>query len=45
MALNPAVEFLVRRGMRRGPAVGIVFVGAILVIVGIAATFVPTLDP
>ncbi len=43
MALNPAVEILVRRGMRRGPAVGIVFVGAILVIVGIAATFVPTL--
>jgi predicted PurR-regulated permease PerM len=43
MALNPAVEFLVRRGIRRGPAVGIVFVGAILVIVGIAATFVPTL--
>jgi predicted PurR-regulated permease PerM len=43
MALNPAVEFLVRRGFRRGAAVGIVFVGAILVIVGIAATFVPTL--
>ncbi len=43
MALNPAVEVLVRRGMRRGPAAGIVFVGAILVIVGIAATFVPTL--
>jgi predicted PurR-regulated permease PerM len=43
MALNPAVEALVRRGMRRGPAVGIVFVGTILVIVGIAATFVPTL--
>ena len=43
MALNPAVEFLVRRGMKRGPAVGIVFIGAILVIVGIAATFVPTL--
>ena len=43
MALNPAVEFLVRRGMRRGAAVGIVFVGAILVIVGIAATFVPIL--
>jgi predicted PurR-regulated permease PerM len=43
MALNPAVEFLVRRGMRRGAAVGIVFVGAILVVVGIAATFVPTL--
>lgn len=43
MALNPAVEVLVRRGMSRGPAVGIVFVGTILVIVGIAATFVPTL--
>ena len=43
MALNPAVEFLVSRGMKRGPAVGIVFVGTILVIVGIAATFVPTL--
>ena len=43
MALNPAVELLVGRGMRRGPAVAIVFVGAILVIVGIAATFVPTL--
>jgi predicted PurR-regulated permease PerM len=43
MALNPAVELLVGRGMRRGPAVGIVFVGAILVIAGIAATFVPTL--
>jgi len=43
MALNPAVEFLVRRGLKRGPAVGIVFVGAILVIAAIAATFVPTL--
>jgi predicted PurR-regulated permease PerM len=43
MALNPAVEFLVKRGLRRGPAVGVVFVGAILVIIGIAATFVPTL--
>jgi predicted PurR-regulated permease PerM len=43
MALNPAVEFLAQRGMRRGPAVGIVFVGAILVIAGIAALFLPTL--
>ena len=43
MALNPAVEILARRGVPRGPAVGIVFVGAILVVVGIAATFVPTL--
>jgi predicted PurR-regulated permease PerM len=43
MALNPAVEFLVKRGLRRGPAVGIVFVSAILVVVGIGALFVPTL--
>jgi predicted PurR-regulated permease PerM len=43
MALNPAVEFLVNRGLKRGPAVGIVFVGAILLMVGVAATFVPTL--
>jgi predicted PurR-regulated permease PerM len=43
MALNPAVEFLVNRGLRRGAAVGIVFVGAILAIAAIAATFVPTL--
>jgi predicted PurR-regulated permease PerM len=43
MALNPAVEFLVNRGLRRGLSVGVVFVGAILLIVGIAATFVPTL--
>jgi predicted PurR-regulated permease PerM len=43
MALNPAVELLVRRGIRRPLAVGIVFVGALLVVVGIAATFVPTL--
>ena len=43
MALNPAVDALVARGLSRGPAVGIVFSGAILVIVGIAATFVPTL--
>jgi predicted PurR-regulated permease PerM len=43
MALNPAVDWLIARGIRRGAAVGIVFVGTILVIVGIAATFVPTL--
>ena len=43
IALNPAVDVLVRRGMRRGVAVGIVFVGAILVVVAIAALFVPTL--
>ena len=43
MALNPAVDWLARRHIRRGIAVAIVFVGAILVIAGIAATFVPTL--
>jgi predicted PurR-regulated permease PerM len=43
IALNPAVEVLARRGVRRGVAVGIVFAGAILLIVAIAATFVPTL--
>ncbi|MGZ8687003.1 MAG: AI-2E family transporter [Gaiellaceae bacterium] len=43
MALNPAVDWFVARGLRRGAAVGIVFVGTILVITGIAATFVPTL--
>mgnify|MGYP000259328610 CR=1 FL=1 len=43
-ALNPAVELLLRRGIRRrGTAVGIVFVTAVLVIAGIGATFVPTL--
>ena len=43
MALNPAVEALQSRGVRRGAAVGIVIAGAILIIVGIAALFVPTL--
>ena len=43
MALNPAVEALESRGVRRGAAVGIVIAGAILIIVGIAALFVPTL--
>jgi predicted PurR-regulated permease PerM len=44
MALNPAVERLQRRRVkRRGAAVAIVFALALLVVVGIAATFVPTL--
>ena len=44
MALNPAVEWLQRRWLkRRGAAVAVVFCLALLVIVGIAATFVPTL--
>src|SRR5262245_62007658 len=45
MALNPAVEWLQRRRLvrRRGMAVAIVFLLALLVIVGIGATFIPTL--
>jgi predicted PurR-regulated permease PerM len=44
MALNPAVEFLLARGVpRRGLAVAIVYVGALLLIAAISATFVPTL--
>jgi predicted PurR-regulated permease PerM len=44
MALNPAVDFLVARGVRRrGLAVGIVYVGTLLLIAAISATFVPTL--
>src|SRR5262245_23458010 len=43
MALNPAVEALVRRGFRRGVAVGIVFVLAIGAIAALSATLIPTL--
>jgi predicted PurR-regulated permease PerM len=44
VALNPAVDALQRRGIRRrGVAVSIVFIGAILVIAGLAATIVPTI--
>ena len=44
VALNPAVDALQRRGIqRRGMAVSIVFIGAILVIAGLAATIVPTI--
>ena len=44
LALNPAVDWLQRHGVRRrGLAVGITFVAAILVIVGLAATIIPTL--
>jgi predicted PurR-regulated permease PerM len=43
MALNPAVEWLQLRGVkRRGAAVGVVFVGTILFVVAIGALFVPT---
>ena len=45
MALNPAVEWLQARGIRRrGLAVGIVFVGAVLGIAAVGALFVPTLS-
>ena len=40
-ALNPAVEVLERRGMRRGPAAGIVFGAALLVVSGIGYLVIP----
>src|SRR5438477_4705489 len=44
LALNPAVEWFQRRGIRRrGIAVAIVYVGVLLVIAGVAYLFVPTL--
>jgi predicted PurR-regulated permease PerM len=44
LALNPAVEWLIAHGIRRrGMAVGITFAGAILLIVALAATVIPTL--
>jgi predicted PurR-regulated permease PerM len=42
LALNPAVEGLVKRGLGRRTAVAIVFLATIAVIIGIAALFVPT---
>ena len=44
LALNPAVDALQQRGVaRRGVAVTIVFVGAILAIAALAATLIPTM--
>jgi predicted PurR-regulated permease PerM len=44
MALNPAVDWVMGRGIkRRGTAVGIVFVATLALIAGISSTFVPTL--
>ena len=44
LALNPAVDALQQRGIRRrGLAVTIVFVGAILAIAALAATVIPTI--
>jgi predicted PurR-regulated permease PerM len=44
LALNPAVDWLQARGVRRrGLAVAVVFGGTLLAIVGIGALFIPTL--
>jgi predicted PurR-regulated permease PerM len=43
LALNPAVEGLVRRGVGRRTAVAIVFLATIAALAGIAALFIPTL--
>lgn len=44
LALNPAVEWLQRHGVkRRGAAVAIAYVGTLIAIAGIGAAFVPTL--
>jgi predicted PurR-regulated permease PerM len=44
LALNPAVEYLQRRGLRRrGAAAGVTFLLALAAIAGLGALFVPTL--
>ena len=43
LALNPAVDALQRRGLRRGLAVAIAFVAALAAVAGLAALFIPTL--
>jgi predicted PurR-regulated permease PerM len=44
LALNPAVDWLQRRGVRRrGLAVGITYLGVFVAIAAIGATFIPTL--
>lgn len=43
LALNPAVEWLQRHGIRRrGQAAALTYLGALLVVAGIGATFIPT---
>jgi predicted PurR-regulated permease PerM len=43
LALNPGVEWVQARGVkRRGVAVGIVFIGALLAVSALAATIIPT---
>lgn len=43
LALNPAVEWFQRRGLKRGSAAGVTFVIALLVIAGLGWLFIPTL--
>ncbi len=43
MALNPAVDALQSRGLRRGAAVALVIVGTLCAIIAIGALFVPTM--
>jgi predicted PurR-regulated permease PerM len=44
LAINPAVEWLQRHGVtRRGYATAIAFIGALVLIAAIGATFIPTL--
>jgi predicted PurR-regulated permease PerM len=43
VALNPAVEFLIHRGIGRGPAAALVFVAALLLIAGLAYLVIPPL--
>ena len=43
LALNPAVDWLQSRGLRRGFAVACAYIGALLAIAAIGATFIPTL--
>jgi predicted PurR-regulated permease PerM len=42
IGLDPVVRFLQRRGLKRGLAVSVVFIGVLLVFAGIVAAVVPT---
>src|SRR3954469_4908101 len=43
LALNPAVEFVQRHGLRRAPAVGVVYVLALAVLAVLGSVFIPPL--
>ena len=43
LALNPAVEFVQRHGLGRGPAVGVVYVVALVVLAVLGFVFIPPL--